>query len=208
MQHLLGRSPAKVFAHVLGFVMTAASAGIFAPIVMTLARTRDPSGMSKLTWALQLAGFSLVPIAPIRRGYPLMSYCEYFVLTTKSLAINAMIYTFGGSCAPADAACACLAAIGAYYSLVSLLPERYLVGSQALAAAILTLAPLPQITSNFLGRTGGGWSPTSAAVATVGNVIRVFTTLRLAKGDRALLLQFSLGTVLNALMLGQILVWG
>tara|TARA_B100000524_G_scaffold204722_1_gene106856 strand:- start:412 stop:1065 length:654 start_codon:yes stop_codon:yes gene_type:complete len=200
-------SLADAVAQSMGLVMSAMSISIFAPILIQLALTQDPSGFSTMTWACNLAGFALVPIGPIRRGYPFSSYCEYSILIAKSLAINAMIYTYGGFCSPFVAACACATAIGGYLATIKYLPERFVGWTQGLAAAILTLAPLPQIAANFLSHSGGGWPAASAAIATVGNVIRVFTTMRLAEGDKTLLAQFTLGTMLNGIMWGQILLW-
>ena len=42
----------------------------------------------------------------------------------------------------------------------------------------------------------------------MGNSLRLYTTLRLAGGDRLLLAQFGLGVSLNAILLMQVLVWG
>ena len=61
--------------------------------------------------------------------------------------------------------------------------------------------------SNFASHTRGGWSPISAALSTVGNGMRVFTTLQLADGNPLLLCQFVANVIMNGILLAQSLVW-
>ena len=54
---------------------------------------------------------------------------------------------------------------------------------------------------NFKEKSTGGWSPLSAFFATLGNAIRIFTTLSLTQ-DNLILAGFFVGTALNGLLLG------
>ena len=78
--------------------------------------------------------------------------------------------------------------------------ERLQLGS----AAITTLALVPQIVPLLRAAAG---RPVSAALSTIGNAIRCFTTLALADGNPLLLFQFIMGALLNALLLTQSLIW-
>jgi len=94
---------------------------------------------------------------------------------------------------------------GCLYVVTTAAPLVVVTALQAAASAILVLAVLPQVLKNFSAMSNGGWSPFSAGLSTVGNIIRVFTTLKLT-GDPLLLLQFGAGTLLNAILLAQSLL--
>ena len=63
------------------------------------------------------------------------------------------------------------------------------------------------VVRNFKAKSRGGWSLVSAALSTVGNAIRVFTTVTLANANPLLLAQFLLGTTLNGILAAMCLIW-
>ena len=63
------------------------------------------------------------------------------------------------------------------------------------------------VLRNFKAKSRGGWSLVSAALSTVGNAIRVFTTVTLANANPLLLAQFLLGTALNGILAIMCLIW-
>ena len=147
--------------------------------------------MSTTTWSLQLLGFLVFVIYHIRSGYPLSTFVDFVALGMQSLVILVLASVFRRR----TDALAALPVVGLVVALS--VPARALASLQLTAAVVTTLALLPQIISNFKGRTRGGWSPISAACSTFGNAARVYTTVTLADANRLLLGQFIAGTLLN-----------
>lgn len=108
----------------------------------------------------------------MRMGYALSTFADFAALTVQSAIILGLTSYYQ----KAVSALVAVPAIG--LALALLLPKAQLKYLQGAAAAATTLALLPQIAKNFKSRSGGGWSPVSAALCTGGNAMRVFTTLQ------------------------------
>jgi len=201
------KARSKWLVAAVGSIMTLGSLAIFAPIIMRLLMTGDASGMSLATWGMNLLGYSAILLYNIRRGIPLDNFIEYVFLAAQSLMINCLIRGYQGTHSILRVAVGALGSLAAFGAAIRFVPERVLAPIQAVAAGTLTLALLPQLWSNLVGRTAGGWSPISATLATGGNAIRVVTTATMAGGDTMLLMQFILGVVVNACMLLTTLIW-
>ena len=90
--------------------------------------------------------------------------------------------------------------------LVVAAPMQLVKSVQAASIAIMTVSLLPQVARNFKEKSTGGWSPLSAFFATLGNAIRIFTTLSLTQ-DNLILAGFFVGTALNGLLLASTLAF-
>lgn len=192
----------KLVASAMGWALSAGSLLVYAPMISSIQAKKSADGMSSTTWALNLAGFAVFVAYHMRMGYALSTFADFAALTVQSAIILGLTSYYQ----KAVSALVAVPAIG--LALALLLPKAQLKYLQGAAAAATTLALLPQIAKNFKSRSGGGWSPVSAALCTGGNAMRVFTTLQLAEGNVLLLGQFGAGFLLNALLLVQTLAWG
>jgi len=174
---------------------------IYAPMIVSLIASKDGSGLSRTTWALQLLGFSAALVYPSRKGFPLSSFADMIALTLQAFVILVLsAYYEGAITLPGAVAAAALPIV--LFLVTTRAPLGVCTAVQAAASATMTVALVPQVVKNFAARSSGGWSRTSALLSTGGNAVRVFTTLQLTK-DPILLGQFVAGTVLNGLLLAQ-----
>ncbi len=195
-------SASKLVASALGWTMSAAALAVYTPIIGSMVRSRRADGMSAATWSLQLAGFLVFCTYHIRMGYALSTFLDFAALGVQSTIILALTSVYQRRVSPM------VALPAGTFALALLTPRDALQRLQLSASVTLTLALLPQIVKNIRTRSGGGWSPVSAAMTTFGNVARVFTTFQLADSNPLLLFQFGAGAALNGLLLAQTLLWG
>ena len=146
-------------------------------------------------------GFVIFVTYSIRSGYPLSTFLDFAALGVQSVVLLVLASFYCKKVEPVLV----LPVAGLFAATLS--PAAALEKLQLGSAAITTLALLPQIVSNFRARSRGGWSPVSAALSTIGNTIRCFTTITLANANPLLLFQFTMGALLNALLLVQSLIW-
>lgn len=197
----------KPLATFLGWTLTAGAMGVFLPIILRLVRTGSSEGFSKLTWALHLVGNAAFMMYPVRAGYARSTYSEYIPLMAQSLAINCLIRAYAGVSYAAIAAGA-VGFLAAYAAALRLMPVAAAKLCVPVATALLSTSLVPQVLNNLATHSSGGWSGITAAMGAGGNLIRLYTTMQLAKGDRLLLAQFGLGLILNGILLLQVIFWG
>jgi len=193
--------PSKLLATVIGWSLSSAAFLIYTPMIISTLRARSAIGMSAATWSLQLSGFLIFVIYHVRNELPLSTYMDFAALAIQAAVLLAMICIFQSRLyavavlPPISLAAACL------------LPKQGLQRLQAVSTFLTSAAPLPQILQNFASLSRGGWSPISAGLSTVGNTMRVYTTLKLADGNRLLLVQFGVNAFMNGVLLLQSLLW-
>jgi mannose-P-dolichol utilization defect protein 1 len=196
-----------VLTTVVAAGMTAGAFAIYLPIISNIIVARSSLGLSQTTWAMNLLGVSGILAYNLHRGIPLSNYVEFFLLALQSLAINAMLQFYAGGTPLPTVLGAAAAYVGTIVGTCRILPAGLFAPLQAAATVVYTAALVPQVVSNFATRSGGGWSPITALLATLGNSARVVTTLRLAQKEPMVLLQFLWGAALNFCLLLQCLVW-
>lgn len=189
------------FARAVGWVLTGAAMQIYVPMVISTLASRDATGMSAATWSLQLSGFLVFVVYHRRNELPLSTYADMLALSIQSAILLALICFFQRQLH----AIALLPFVALAAALA--LPKAGLQRLQAASTVVTSAALLPQIMSNFAAHSRGGWSPISAGLSTIGNALRVFTTLKLANGNPLLLAQFGVNTLTNGILLVQSLVW-
>lgn len=176
---------------------------VYSPMIVQVIKSRSGDGLSATAWALSVLGFGGALCYQASCGYPVSTYGELIALTLQSVALISLILVYDQKVQPAVIA-AGLAAFGTIcVALVKHAPKYVLKALQAVSAAMLTLAIIPQVALNF--QTGTcGWSKYSAMLSTCGNAIRVFTTLQVTK-DKLVLVGFMGGLTLNGILLTQTL---
>ena len=102
----------------------------------------------------------------------------------------------------------CFYAVPMLAALAARLPQWSIGAAQAAASATMVVGLLPQIRRNFARRTGGGWSPITAALAASGCAARIFTTLTLAGADKVMLAGYASGLATNGVLLAQTIIYG
>lgn len=193
---------AAVGARLVGWALTAAAVTLYVPMIAELVRNqRAPESMSATTWSLQLTGFALTVVFHVRMGFPLSTYADFVALGVQSFVILVLSMVYRKKASPLAA----LPVVGLIAALLA--PLKGLKALQAASTVVTTFALLPQIISNFRSRSRGGWSAVAAALSTIGNAGRLFTTVMLADANELLLAQFGICVLLNGCLLVQSLLW-
>ena len=191
-----------VGARLVGWVLTAAATTLYVPMIAELVRNqKTPESMSATTWSLQATGFVLTVVFHVWMGFPLSTFADFAALGVQALVILVLSMVYRKKANPIAA----LPVAGLTAAIVA--PLDGLKALQAASAVVTTWALLPQIVSNFRSRSRGGWSATAAALSTIGNAGRLFTTITLADSNVLLLAQFAVAMLMNGCLLVQSLVW-
>ena len=90
------RSVRDVLATFMGWLLSAGALTIYTPMIFSLLRTRDATGMSAATWALQLVGFVIFVTYHVRNGLPLSTYVDFAALAAQAATLLVLICLFQG----------------------------------------------------------------------------------------------------------------
>lgn len=185
--------------------MAAGSMAVYTPILINLLKAKSDKGLSTQTWIMNILGISLACVYPFQKGFPLSTYVELVVLTVQSLIILGVIChykhiekEFLFSMIPFALY---LFAVTRYS-----IPPTVLNFVQLASTLICNYANVPQILLGFREKRTG-WSPITSGLSLAGNIIRVFTTLQLTKGDPLFLFGYILGAVFNSVLLWQTFIY-
>ena len=191
-------------AKVLGYLMGAGSLLLYSPIILKLLNTKHADGFSELTWLFNLVGLSAAVLYPYKKGFPLSTYVELLNLAIQSSAILGLVCSFKGLFD------AYLAGMAIYLAVMTCLlkftlPPQFLSAVQVVALIVCNYACIPQIMLTFRTKQAS-WSPITAIMSMVGNIVRVFTTIQLT-GDKLVLGGNLVGLVNNLTLLAQCLIY-
>lgn len=197
---------ASLLAQGLGYLVGAGSFLLYTPIAVRIVRQKNADGLTVSTWWLKLASYTVTDVYNFTRGYPLSTYVETLVITAEALVLLLLVSYFQKSLDVKFAACA--VAFGLFAAFLLRAPPEVLALGQGSTAVLNAGALVPQFLLNARLRQAGGYSPVTAALASAGCAIRLFTTIQLTGADPILLGTFGLALLLNAGLLAQILWYG
>lgn len=197
----------KSLAEVLGYIIGAASVLLYTPIAVRIIRTKSANGLAVSTWWLKLTSFTCTDIYNIRNGFPIAAYSESIIITLEAIIVLGLV-TYYQHRLNATA----FILLGCYiiltiYALYGATDEWINIG-QVTSIILSTSALLPQLKQNADRQTSGDYSPITASLATVGCILRIFTTIQLADSDTLILLNYGVALLLNLSVLTQIVYFG
>ena len=193
-----------VAAKVLGYLMGAGSFLLYSPIILKLLNTKHAEGFSELTWMFNLIGLSAAVIYPFKKGFPLSTYVEILILAIQSTGILGLVCSYKGLFDTY------LAGMTVFFSVLVCmlkfpLSSEFLAAVQLVALLVCNYANIPQILLTFRTKQAS-WSPITAIMSIVGNIVRVFTTMQLT-GDKLVLSGNLMGLVSNVTLLVQCILY-
>eukprot|EP01038_Epipyxis_sp_PR26KG_P014631 gene14631-19651_t len=198
-------SVGSMVAKILGYIMGIGSMSIYTPIIIDLLKAKNADGFSVATWIFNIVGVSLAAYYPLKRGFPLSSFIELIVIAVQAVFVLGLISYYKNQML--------IFSLGmVIFSLLSFVMMTISVSSsflnmvQILAILLCNYANVPQIMLTFKTRNAS-WSPITAGMSVVGNLIRVYTTIQLT-GDWLVLSGYSLGFATNSILLVQSLFYG
>ena len=198
----------KGLAMALGYVVGLGSLLLYTPIAVRLWRQQSAAGLADSTWWLKLSSYTCNDVYSYTKGYPLSTYVETLIITAEAAIILGLVSYYQKTWQKPEFALGILLYCLVTFWGLTWAPDSVLAAAQFGAAALNTAALVPQFLLNYQGQTKGDYSPTTAALASTGCLIRVFTVTQLADSDPILLFSFGLALVLNTLLLLQIIYYG
>ena len=201
-------SPDKsIVARILGYSMGAGAMALYIPIILKLMKEKEnvAEGMSIQTWVMNVIGFTAATLYPMKCGFAFASYVDMFLLTIQAIIV------MGITCFYRGYKQSFTIGLGVYLlSTISLiaapLPSSLFSSLQIFAIIICNYANFPQIL--MAARSGiASWSSLTAAMSTGGNLIKMFTTVKLT-GDKLIFIGHGLGALTNGILLTQCLLLG
>jgi mannose-P-dolichol utilization defect 1 len=200
---------ATIVANGLGYLVGAGSLLLYTPIAIRITRQRSADGLTLSTWWLKVISYTCSDIYGYANGYNLSTYVETLVITIEAAVVLVLVAYFQMTLCH-----------GIFYvpfatyltltvlAIAGFVPLSVISVGQAMSMVLNVGAILPQLRLNQQLKTSGDYSPITAALASGGCLIRLFTTITLNSADLLLLSGFGLALLTNMLLLGQILYYG
>jgi len=195
---------------ILGLLIIAGSLIIKVPQILKIQNAKSAQGINLASNMLELVGYLLTLSLCFRSNFPFSTYGETFFVSFQNLVIIYQIFFFGGGLTPQY-----FTIMAMYGSLVYLLLAnpgnlvslQVLQGLQMLNLPILFSARIPQIWTCYKMKSAGQLAFFTWLLNFAGTLARVFTTFQ-ETDDQVLLLSYSLASMFNGIIFGQILLYG
>ena len=197
----------KSLAEALGYLIGAASILLYTPIAVRIIRTKSANGLAISTWWLKLTSFTCTDIYNIRNGFPIAAYSESIIITLEAIIVLGLVTYYQHRLNATTFILLGCYIIFSTYALYGATDEWINIG-QVTSIILSTSALLPQLKQNADRQTSGDYSPITASLATVGCILRIFTTVQLADSDTLILLNYGVALILNLSVLSQIVYFG
>ena len=196
---------AKSFGLLVGF----GSLFLYSPIAIRLIRQNQKAaeGLVLSTWWLKLASYTASDIYYITQGYNLSTYIETVILTLEAGTILFLVAYYQRLLTGTFWCQVTIFLVGS--TLMFLVAPIQLISlGQGISAILNTSALLPQFYLNHRRQKAGDYSPITAGLASIGCLVRLFTTFQLNDADGLLVVTFGAALLVNASLLAQICYLG
>jgi mannose-P-dolichol utilization defect protein 1 len=200
---------ATIIATGLGYLVGAGSLLLYTPIAIRITRQRSANGLTLSTWWLKVISYTCSDIYGYANGYNLSTYVETLIITIEAAVVLVLVAYFQKTlCYRIFYVPFATYLTLTVLAIAGLAPLSLISVGQALSTILNVGALLPQLQLNQQLKTLGDYSPITAALASGGCLIRLFTTITLNSGDLLLLSGFGIALLINMLLLAQILYYG
>mmetsp|Transcript_23757 Transcript_23757/g.27041 ORF Transcript_23757/g.27041 Transcript_23757/m.27041 type:complete len:284 (+) Transcript_23757:253-1104(+) len=197
-----------IIASLLGYFLGFASLTLYTPIAVRVFRQKSADGLTISTWWLKLASYTCSIIYFFSKEYPISTYIDIIIISFQAAIILGLVSFFQKLIDTLNFRILILFYITWLIYGITLAPPNLVSLAQIGAAGLNTLSLLPQFYLNYKTQSKGDYSPTTAGIAAMGCIIRLYTTTQLAGNDIILLFSFGIAAILNTSLLLQILYYG
>ena len=190
----------------LGYGLVGASSVIKLPQVLNVVRAGSAEGLAPSAFEAEAFVYTITCLYSLDRGLSFSNYGESALILVQSLALLGMLYRYSGAPLWRVAAflCAYGALLGAFFT--GRLSHDAVDALFSANTVLYVASRLMQIWQNFRSGGTGQLSSATFGANTVGSAVRVFTSVVEGAG-MPMVRTFALGTALNAVILGQIVVY-
>ncbi|KAG5184418.1 hypothetical protein JKP88DRAFT_348513 [Tribonema minus] len=192
-----------IFAKLAGLGIIVGSMGMKLPQIMRILEARSVLGLSLTANYFEVPLVSNGVIYHFKKGYPFSAYGENAFLLVQNLIVVALMWRYSAPPMKHRAMAAMTATFVALCVGTYSLPDRWQPLLVLSSTPLILLVTIPQILVNARQGHTGQMSAITVALKLGGSAIRLATTLIEIGVDRALLLNYGLGTVLNGVLMAQ-----
>eukprot|EP00547_Thalassionema_nitzschioides_P018214 CAMPEP_0194243044 /NCGR_PEP_ID=MMETSP0158-20130606/8395_1 /TAXON_ID=33649 /ORGANISM="Thalassionema nitzschioides, Strain L26-B" /LENGTH=185 /DNA_ID=CAMNT_0038978255 /DNA_START=217 /DNA_END=771 /DNA_ORIENTATION=+ len=171
----------------LGYLVGFGSVLLYTPIAYRVWRQSSADGLTLSTWWLKLGSYVCSDIFYITKQYPISTYVETLTITLEAAVVLVLVAYYQQRLWDKQFVFLTLAFFITIAYGFLLAPPEIVAAGQLGSVALNSGALLPQFLLNFETKSKGDYSPVTAALASVGCAIRIFTTITLTDSDPILL---------------------
>eukprot|EP00898_Chlorokybus_atmophyticus_P002840 jgi/Chlat1/3557/Chrsp234S03554 len=196
-----------VISRLLGYALVAGGALVKLPQIWAVLSAKSADGLAVESYEAETLGYAIALCYALRQPIPFSAYGELAFLLAENSYLVALLYKFSKSKLPTTTplkVTGLVAFLGA--ALTGALPNKYLNPLYHMSHFIFFYARIPQILLNFRTKATGQLSFASTLLMTAGGCARIFTTIR-EGGSRSMLFGATVGSLLNLILLLQILAY-
>ncbi len=195
-------------ATALGYLIGLGSLMLYTPIAVRLFRQKSADGTTMVTWMMKLSSYTCTDLYSLWKHYPISTYIDTLVITFQAAIVLTLVVIYQQRYRDHALWGFIIAFSSGSLYLYFLAPPKILALGQLSSAGLNTGALIPQFLLNYKNKTKGDYSPVTAALATVGCAVRLFTIQQLADSDSILFFSFGSALLLNIGLLSQIVYYG
>lgn len=196
-------------AQILGYFVGLGATLLYTPIAIRLFRQKQKAaeGLVLSTWWLKVSSYTASDIYYSNQGYSLSTYVETVVLALEAAVVLCLVAYYQRL---ANGRFLCQVTFFLTVSLLVFLvaPIQLVALGQGISVVLNTGALLPQFILNHKRQKAGDYSPVTAGLATIGCLVRLFTTVQLNNADGLLIASFGSALLVNASLLAQMCYLG
>lgn len=200
-------STSVILSKLLGYTIVTASLFMKVPQILSIFNAKTGKGVSIQSFTIEIFLYAISFNYHYQNSFPISTYFDYFFLMIQDIIILFLIIYYARAFNTLSYAVA--GAFIAFFGVLfmGLCPMYLLETMQALTIPFFIIAKFPQIYSNFKNKSTGALSLTTTVGLAAGNTIRIFTTIKEMGGDFTMLFSYSVGALLNYIIIAQILIY-
>ena len=192
----------------LGYGILVFSGLLKAPQIYNILKNKDATGISASAFYFDVAGYTVSPVYGFRKGFPISTYGETFIILVENLVLVLLLWTYAKGAAAASTGFKLIATgfYACFAAAVLNVPEELLYVLPMLGSSMVLYSRLPQIYMNFSNGHTGQLAIVTWVLNVVGVIARVFTTAT-ELDDPYQLASHTVAMLLNLTVVVQILMY-
>lgn len=189
----------------LGYGIIFGSTLVKLPQIIKLLQAKSGSGVSLISVLLELIALTFTSSYSLASNFPLSAWGEALFLMVMTSLVAYLILQYDKSVKQANLFLVSYVAV-VYLLMSGLVPIRVLWALQVVNLPLIILGKLIQATVNYRNGHTGHLSAITVTMICAGSLTRIFTSIR-ETGDAIIILSYSLSSIINVVLVGQIFLY-
>ncbi|KAK3737399.1 hypothetical protein QZH41_019944 [Actinostola sp. cb2023] len=189
----------------LGYGIVVGSSIIKIPQIIKVLSAGSVVGLSLMSFLTELVATTVTAAYSMQKGFPFSTWGESFFMSVQTCLLIVIYFHYNRKPSVAALFCA-LYAVTVYVLLSKYMTPSLLVQLVSLNVPLMAISKMLQIVANFRHGHTGQLSFLMVFLLFLGAIARIFTTIQ-ETGDTIMLATFSMTTVLNGVLVAQVLYY-